>query len=130
METPTKKVYENFCRVCCSIKATSKLSVFILKSGWKTEIGEKLEKYCRIYINDSASRHICTCCKNKLENVVCKVDEIRSQWRENEETSRRKNSELKEKVRVKRMLSLDDNSRRESAVRARLEINFAEQVSV
>ena len=68
MATPTKTVYENFCRICFSKKITSKLSVIVTKSGEKTDTGKKLQNYCGLFITPNDSRHICLCCKKKLDN--------------------------------------------------------------
>ena len=120
METPTKTVYENYCRICSSKKVTSKLAVIVTKSGEKTDTGKKLENYCRLFVTTNGSRHICLCCKKKLDNIVCKLEELRSQWKKNEEAA----NQEPESIRVKRMLSYDDTR---GSVRARLD--FPEQVS-
>ena len=73
MGTPTKTVYENYCRICSSKKVTSKLSVIVTKSGEKTDTGKKkLENYCGLFITPNGSRHICWCCKKKLDNIIAK----------------------------------------------------------
>jgi len=120
MATPTKTVYENYCRICSSKKVTSQLSVIVTKSGEKTDTGNKLQNYCGLFITPNGSRHICLCCKKKLDNIVSKVLELRSQWTKNEKAANQES----QTIRVKRMLSYE-NTR--GSVRARLD--FPEQVS-
>lgn len=125
METPTKIVYENYCRICSSRKITSKLLVVVTKDGGKNEIGRKLKKYCKIDITEGhGSRHICVNCKHKLDVIVSKVNDLKAQWKKSEETT----SQQQTNCRVKRMLSTNDS--REGAVKARLETNDPNQVSV
>jgi len=120
MGTPTKTVYENYCRICSSKKVTSKLSVIVTKSGEKTDTGKKLENFCGLFIMPYGSRHICLCCKKKVDNIESKVLEIRSQWEKNEKAA----NQEPQAIRVKRLLAYD-NTR--GSVRARLD--FPEQVS-
>ena len=40
MGTPTKTVYENYCRICSSRKVTSKLAVIVTKCGVKQTRGK------------------------------------------------------------------------------------------
>ena len=114
MDTPeTKRVYENHCRVCSLRKVTSKLSVIITKRGEKTEIGKKLERYCGVFVtNDTSSRHICVVCKTKVEKMVEKVEEIRTQWERKGEAGKQELT-----VGQKRVLSLDDTR---GAIKTRL----------
>ena len=121
MATPTKTVYESYCRICSSKKVTSKLSVIVTKSGEKTDTGKKLENYCGLFITPDGSRHICLCCKKKLDNIVSKVQELRSQWKKNEKAA----NQEPQTIRMKRTLSYDNNTR--GSVRPRLD--FHEQVS-
>ena len=55
MATPTKTVYENYCRICSSKKVTSQLSVIVTKSGEKTDTGNKLQNYCGLFITPNGS---------------------------------------------------------------------------
>ena len=121
MATPTKTVYENHCRIRYSKKVTSKLSVILTKSGEKTDTGKKLQNYCGLFITPNGSRHICLCCKKKLDNIVSKVLELRSQWTKNERAANQES----QTIRVKRMLSYEN---KRGSVRARLD--FPEQVAI
>ena len=120
MGSPTKTVYENYCRICSSRKVTSKLAVIVTKCGVKTDTGKKLENYCGLLITPNGSRHICLCCKKKLDNIVSKVLELKTQWKKNEKVANQEPAV----IRVKRMLS-NENTR--GSARARLD--FPEQVS-
>ena len=54
----------------------TKLSVIVTKSGEKTDTGKKLQNYCGLFITPDGSRHICLCCKKKMDSIVSKSSEL------------------------------------------------------